>query len=114
MKNDMNYHDIRVQKTERRIRKAFHELMQEKNISKITVLELSQRAEINKTTFYAHYETIQDLIDTLEEETISYIISNLDRLSLLIVDPDLFIDNLYHSLQDCGIGIISHMILLKN
>ena len=47
--------DLRVKKTERAIRKAFYELMLEKPIPKITVKELAERAEINKTTFYAHY-----------------------------------------------------------
>ena len=48
-------HDLRYIKTEQAIRKTFHELLQEKDISRITVKELTERAEINKTTFYAHY-----------------------------------------------------------
>ena len=59
-------HDLRYIKTEKAIRKTFHELLQEKDISKITVKERTERAEINKTTFYAHYETLQDLVNTLE------------------------------------------------
>jgi len=50
----MNKNDLRSIKTEKAIRKAFHQLSQEKEVSKITVRELSQRAEINKSTFYAH------------------------------------------------------------
>ena len=46
-------HDLRYIKTEQAIRKTFHELLQEKDVSKITVKELTERAEINKTTFYA-------------------------------------------------------------
>ena len=100
-------HDLRYIKTEKAIRKTFHELLQEKDISRITVKELTERAEINKTTFYAHYETLPDLVNTLETENINYIINNLDQVQLLYTNPDLFIDNLYHNLKDCNIAKIS-------
>lgn len=99
--------DLRYIKTERAIRKAFHELLQEKDMKRITVRELVERAEINKTTFYCHYETLPDLIDTLEKEKINYIIDNLDEAYLLYEDPDRFIDNLYRNLKDCQISEIS-------
>lgn len=98
--------DLRYIKTERAIRKAFHELLQEKDMKRITVRELAERAEINKTTFYSHYETLPDLIDTLEKENISYIVDNLDQVQVLYNDSDLFIDNLYRNLQDCRIALI--------
>ena len=100
-------HDLRYIKTEQAIRKTFHELLQEKDVSKITVKELTERAEINKTTFYAHYETLPDLVNTLEAENIDYIINNLDQVQLLYTNPDLFIDNLYRNLKDCNISKIS-------
>ena len=50
--------DIRVKKTKRAIQKTFIDLLREKPIEKITVKEIAERAEINKTTFYSHYETL--------------------------------------------------------
>lgn len=102
-----NYkNDLRYLKTERAIRRAFHELLQTKDIKRITVRELAERAEINKTTFYSHYETLPDLIDTLERENIDYIIDHLDQVQVLYEDSDLFVDNLYHNLLDCRITLI--------
>ena len=98
--------DLRYVKTERLIRKSFHELVQEKDMNRITVRELVERAEINKTTFYSHYETLPDLIDTLERENIDYIMDNLDQVELLYKDSDLFIENLYQNLKDCRIVTI--------
>jgi AcrR family transcriptional regulator len=98
--------DLRYMKTEQAIRKAFHELLLEKDMKRITVRELVERAQINKTTFYAHYETMPDLIDTLETENINYIIDNLDQVQLLFEDPDRFIDDLYRNLLDCRISTI--------
>lgn len=95
--------DLRYIKTERLIRKAFYELLKEKDIKRITVRELVERAEINKTTFYSHYETLLDLIDTLEREKIAYILDNLDEVLLLYHDSDSFIDNMYENLQGCQI-----------
>lgn len=98
--------DLRYIKTERSIRNSFHELVQEKDMNRITVRELVERAEINKTTFYSHYETLPDLIDTLERENIDYIMDNLDQVELLYKDSDRFIENLYRNLKDCRIVTI--------
>ena len=99
--------DLRYMKTEKAIQKAFHELLQEKTLQKITVKEIAERAEINKTTFYAHYETLPDLIDSLESEYVEYIVANLDQVQVLFEDSDRFIENLYKNLQDSKINSIS-------
>ncbi len=91
--------NLRVKKTEKAIRSAFYQLVQEKPIEKITVRELSEIAEINKTTFYTHYDTIYDLIDKLEEETIEAIMEHLDDCELLFEEPETFIQNMYHSMK---------------
>ena len=70
--------DLRIKKTKRAIRSAFYELIKEKPLEKITVREIAERAEINKTTFYAHYETVYDLVDQLEQEAVAEVISQLN------------------------------------
>lgn len=60
--------DIRVKKTKRAIQKAFVALLREKPIEKITVKEIAERAEINKTTFYSHYETLDALTAEMERQ----------------------------------------------
>lgn len=67
----------------------------------------TEKAEINKTTFYTHYETLPDLVNTLEAENIDYIINKLDQVQLLFTNSDFFIDNLYRNLKDCNIAKIS-------
>lgn len=92
--------DLRVKKTERAIRRAFYELAQKKPIEKITVKELAELAEINKTTFYSHYDTIYDLLETLEQEVIDLVIDHLDRVQILFDDPKTFVHGLYQTLTD--------------
>lgn len=42
---------------------ALGELMEEKSLDKITVTDVVKKADINRSTFYAHYENIPDVID---------------------------------------------------
>lgn len=60
------YEDLRVQRTINNIYQAFEDLICEKDYSKITVTELSRRAQINKKTFYRYYETLDDLLAELQ------------------------------------------------
>lgn len=62
--------DPRVRYTEMIIKKAFLELLQQKPVNKITVREICDRAEINRSTFYKHYLDCYDLMDKLKEEAL--------------------------------------------
>ena len=87
--------DLRVKKTKRAIRSAFYELIKEKPLEKITVTEIAARAEINKTTFYAHYETVYDLVDQLEQEAVSEVIGQLNTAQALLSAPRTFVKEMY-------------------
>lgn len=63
--------DKRVEKTKRSIRNALVSLMQSKELSHITVKELSEVAMINRKTFYTHYADIYEIYDEIETELIS-------------------------------------------
>ena len=71
--------DLRGEKTEKAIRNAFLELRAKRALEKISVKELCQLAEINKSTFYAHYRDVYDLSDTLEAETVASILDSLPK-----------------------------------
>ena len=53
--------DKRVRKTKRALRLGLAELLAEKSIQNITVKELSDKVEINRSTFYANFTDIYDL-----------------------------------------------------
>lgn len=60
--------DIRIIKTERAIKSSFLKLIEDNSISKVTVKDIIREAEINRSTFYAHYEDKYDLLYQIEQE----------------------------------------------
>ena len=60
---------------------ALMDLLKEKNdIHKISVRELCERADLNRSTFYAHYNEPQDLLKELEEEIIDSTDEHLKKI----------------------------------
>ncbi len=47
------------------------ELLQEKELEKITVTDIITRADINRGTFYAHYQDVRAVIEQIENELIA-------------------------------------------
>ncbi|WP_114150471.1 TetR/AcrR family transcriptional regulator [Bacillus spizizenii] len=60
--------DRRSIKTKSAIKHAFLKLLQEKEINKITVSDLSKKADIGRGTFYLHYKDVFDLYEQIEDE----------------------------------------------
>ncbi len=60
------------------IRKAYFDLLQEKDAAKVTVTDIVRRANINRATFYAHYPDVRGLIVEIEDETIAKLTDVLD------------------------------------
>ena len=78
---EVDFLDIRIEKTERAIKQAFMELRAEKPLEKIRVKELCDRACINKSTFYAHYQDIYALANAMEDEMVHAVVESLPRLT---------------------------------
>jgi hypothetical protein len=70
---DDKKNDRRVKYTKMVIRNSLIKFMKEKPITKITVKELCDDADINRATFYAHYQDQYDLLHQVEEDIIENI-----------------------------------------
>lgn len=62
--------DRRIQKTEHLFQKALLELLKSKNVTEITITELSEAANVYRGTFYLHYKDIKELLFSIEKEMI--------------------------------------------
>ena len=65
--------DRRVRKTKNQLRTGLARLMKKKNIGQITVKELVDDVDINRSTFYLHYSDIPSLLKEIEDDMIEEI-----------------------------------------
>ncbi len=63
--------DRRTRITKLAIKESLVELMQTNPISKISVKMICEAADINRSTFYAHFQDQYDLLDKIQQEIIS-------------------------------------------
>ncbi len=68
--------DRRIRKTKKLLKESLIELMNEKKVKDITIKDITERADLNRGTFYLHYLDIYDLLSQIEDE----IITNLTAL----------------------------------
>lgn len=62
--------DRRIVRTKKVIREALTDLIEEKGFELITVRDLTEKADINRGTFYLHYQDKYDLLKKSEDELI--------------------------------------------
>ena len=65
--------DRRQVKTRQAVYKAFVSLLGEKSYSAITIQDILDRADIGRSTFYAHFKTKDDLLDGLCGEIFGHV-----------------------------------------
>lgn len=71
--------DRRVKYTKMVLRQSLLELLQEQPISKLTVTDICARADVNRNTFYSHYESPFDLLMQIEDELYEEIMRSVER-----------------------------------
>lgn len=71
----------RIEMTKNLIKQALFELLKTKDIYKISVKELCDKADVNRTTFYAHYSQPEDVLTEVEDECIAKLVTYLEKIS---------------------------------
>jgi len=77
---DRKTDDRRVKYTKMVLKESFISKLEKKDISQITIKEICEDADINRATFYAHYNDQYDLLRKIENELIDNIKAHLDEL----------------------------------
>jgi len=60
--------DPRVKRTRKLLQQAFLELFQEKGFASISIQDITERATVNRATFYAHFPDKYALLDSIIRE----------------------------------------------
>lgn len=74
--------DLRYVKTKEVIYASFYELLRIMPYDKITVSLLTERARINRKTFYLHYDTLEDLRNEMIKEIVLNGISCIQQYTI--------------------------------
>lgn len=78
----------KVKYTKMVLKESFIKLLKEKPISRITVTEICEKADINRATFYAHYNDPYDLLKHIEQELVDDINRYLENYSFHESNPE--------------------------
>ena len=70
----------RTRYTRRAMQDALIELLRNQPLGSITVKALCERADVNRSTFYAHYASIEELLHDIEDETMAWVTTALEQL----------------------------------
>lgn len=72
--------DRRINRTRRQLREALMSLLLEKGYSTVTVEEITNRADLGRTTFYLHYRDKEELLLESIETTAEELRAQVDQL----------------------------------
>ena len=65
--------DRRVAMTKKMLKDALTEMLSEKDVYHISIRELCQRADVNRTTFYKYYGSQFDLLADMENDLLAFL-----------------------------------------
>ena len=95
------------------IKNAFSELLQKKDLEKITVTEIVKLSGLNRGTFYAHYNNIADVLEEIEKEVTDKILSLFSAYKDSIIEnPTPFLKEIAGFLQK-DYEFYKHLICAK-
>lgn len=93
----MNKNESKYFNTAVKMDKAFLSLLEKKDFSYITVKEICEKAKVNRSTFYLHYETLEDLlsesVEYMNEQFLAYMKQDTNVFMIRILECPL--DELY-------------------
>lgn len=81
--------DKRIIKTTNAIKEAFMYLAMKKEVNKITITDIADKALINRATFYLHYTDVNSVMLDIEKDITEYLTSDIEKFypSLAKLDP---------------------------
>lgn len=73
--------NLRVRRTQKLLREALVELIEERNFESLTIGEITERAMVSRAAFYRNYQDKYDLVEQIFEEAMSALLKVVGELS---------------------------------
>ena len=73
----VEYPDKRVQRSKAALKQTFLQLLQDKPFEQITISEIVRKANYNRGTFYAHFESKERLLDEIVDDVMKKMIQHI-------------------------------------
>lgn len=74
--------DRRVVRTKKAIREAFLNLLRSEDYDRVTITAVAREADIDRKTFYLHYDSVDDVLDEFIRERAEQMVASLREESL--------------------------------
>lgn len=79
MKEQEPKQDRRIRRTQKLLKDSLIELLQEKEFKNISVKDITERADLNRGTFYLHYTDTYHLLQDIEDEVLKHFQEMIDN-----------------------------------
>ena len=76
-----NKKDSRISKTDRDIKRAMLELIRKEPFSQIRIEQIMQEAPVTKVTFYKHFASKDDVLESIREDMLDEMRDKLNIIS---------------------------------
>lgn len=89
-------------RSRRLIRQAFEELLEERDLDKLTVVDIVNRANVTRSTFYVHYPDIYGIIEEIQSEIISRHLEQFAQIEyrIMLRDPTPYLKSVAEMLEE--------------
>lgn len=92
--------DIRTIKTKAAIKQAFETLMKDNSFDKLTIQKICDEANVNRVTFYNHYQDKYDLFKEYLDKILMDIFNSSKEAYEISTEPNLFFKTLFNKIAD--------------
>ena len=69
--------DKRIEKTKEAITRAYLTLQTEKTGNRITISDIARKANIDRKTFYLHFDTVEDIVKEYAREKVKRVMEEV-------------------------------------
>ncbi|HRW08342.1 MAG TPA: TetR/AcrR family transcriptional regulator [Caldilineaceae bacterium] len=107
-KPDSQRDDLRIKRTQLALQQTFMELVVEVGFSAITVQMLTERAMINRSTFYRHYADIYDLVEKVYDNLMDEYLESVQSFM-----PGKPVETLQYTFEHCATYGTFYLALLS-